>query len=285
MTMTDDPTVGQNPPYGASLNYWLKTAIAGDVSVAVLNSQGQTVRVLGGTRQAGLNRVWWDLRGEQSKIARMRTAPLFGPPDWRMGTEGWYQSADVGRVAPLMPPGRYTVKLTVGQQEFTQALDVRKDPNSGASEEEIATQATMLTGVRNDLDTTVDMINEIETVRAQLVSLRTALSTDARAADVRASADSLEQKFIAVEENLAQLRVTGRGQDQTRWPTKLAGQLNYLYGNVSSSDYAPTTQSGEVATVLNIQVKANRQMLDRLLATELEAFRNMVRQRNLRIIM
>ena len=29
-----------------------------------------------------------------------------------------------------MPPGRYTVKLTVGGQSFTQPLEVLKDPNS-----------------------------------------------------------------------------------------------------------------------------------------------------------
>jgi hypothetical protein len=183
-----------------------------------------------------------------------------------------------------MPPGRYTVKLSVAGQDYTQPLDVLKDPNSGASEQEIAAQSETLTSLRNDLEATVEMINEIEVVRAQLVSLRTTLATDPKTADVRAMADTLERKFIEVEENLVQLRMTGRGQDGTRWPTKLGGQLNYLSSGIGSSDYAPTTQAREVGTLLNGQVRTNRQALDKLLNTDLEAFRNLVRQRNLRVV-
>ena len=67
VTMSDDPTAGQNPPYGAAINYHLKSAPSGEVRIRIEDSKGQTVRTLTGTKNVGLNRVTWDLRGEQSK--------------------------------------------------------------------------------------------------------------------------------------------------------------------------------------------------------------------------
>jgi hypothetical protein len=54
---SDDPTAGQNPPYGAAINYYLKSA-ARDVSIKITDAQGQTVQTIRGTRTAGINRVW-----------------------------------------------------------------------------------------------------------------------------------------------------------------------------------------------------------------------------------
>ena len=56
-----------------------------------------------------------------------------------------------GRVAPgtntlsiLAPPGNYTVRLTVGNVTETKPLVVRKDPNSGGTEGDIAAQTAAL---------------------------------------------------------------------------------------------------------------------------------------------
>ena len=77
VTMSDDPTAGQNPPYGASINYYLKSAPSGDVKIRIEDAKGQTVRTLTGTKTVGINRVNWDLRGEQTKEVRLRTSPAY----------------------------------------------------------------------------------------------------------------------------------------------------------------------------------------------------------------
>src|SRR3989454_9900062 len=129
MAMTDDPTAGQNPPYGAAINYWLKPVPTGDVTLTILDAGGQTVRTLQGTKSVGINRVWWDLRTDSTKAARLRTTPLYDP-ELRLGPEGARPAPRVGRMTVLVPPGTYTVKLKVGGQEQSQPLVVRKDPNS-----------------------------------------------------------------------------------------------------------------------------------------------------------
>jgi photosystem II stability/assembly factor-like uncharacterized protein len=272
--MTDDPTAGQNPPYGAAINYWVKAAQADSAAITIADAGGQTVRTFRGPAKAGLNRVWWDLRNEETREARLRTAPTYAP-EVRLGTEGWRAAPGVGRLSVLVPPGTYSVKVKVGGQEFTQPLVLRKDPNSGGSEEEIQTQFKTLVALQGDLNGAVDMINQIESVRGQLQGLRAVLPPE-----VRAAADSLDRKFSDVETNLHEVRVTGRGQDNIRWPTRLAGQIAYLAGGVASSDFAPTTQQNEVQQLLEGQLKAVRTQLDGLVNRDLAQFNARLKERN-----
>src|SRR5438445_10813639 len=111
--MTDDPTAGQNPPYGATINYWLKSAPTGDVTLTMQDAGGKTIRTLKGTKNAGLNRVWWDLRNDSTPPARLRTPPLYAP-DVRLGGEGWRLAPGVGGVRGRMAPGRVSARLVVG---------------------------------------------------------------------------------------------------------------------------------------------------------------------------
>lgn len=274
----NDPTVGQNPEYGASINYWLKSEPSGDVTITIQQPGGQTVRTLRGSKAAGVNRVHWDLRNEPTKEARMRVKPLYA--DWVDVPADGRPAPGVGRLSVLMPPGIYTVKLSVDGQEFTQSLEVRKDPNSGGSESEIRTQVARLQDLQTDMNTAVDMYNQLEVIRAQVQSMGRVLA-DAALRDVRAAADSLERKAIAIEENVHQLLITGRGQDNIRWPTRLLGRIGYLANGIASSDFAPTTQQGQVHDLLKEQIRTYRGQLDQFLSRDVAAFNQLLRQRNI----
>lgn len=282
--MTDDPTAGENPEYGASINYWLP-GNSGAVSIAIQDAGGNTIRTLSGTRTAGLNRVYWDLRHEQSKQALLRTAPD-GAPEIRVGPDGTRAAPGIGRMAILAAPGSYTVKVSANGQELTQPLRVLKDPNTAGTEQNIAQQNALLQTIQADVNQTVDMINQIEVVRAQLQQLGpiVAASADAnsKASDeLRVSAEALENKFKEVEGRLHQLRLTGRGQDGVRWPNQLAGKLLYLQGGVSSSDFAPTAAHGEVQQQLSREVQEAKRALDGLMQRDLPAFNEVLRRRNI----
>ncbi|HXF96053.1 MAG TPA: hypothetical protein VNI61_08105, partial [Gemmatimonadales bacterium] len=274
-----DPSVGQNPPYGASLHYWARTAARDttkdSVTVTIQDSAGRTVRTFKAPpARAGVNRLWWDLRFDQTKEARLRVSPLHAP-DVAVGPEG-KPAPGVGRVALLAPPGTYTVKLSVGGQELTQPVAVRKDPNSGGSLEEIRAQTALAAEVVNDLDAAVEMINTLERVRGQLAGLKATLGDDTATADVRRAADSLDRKALAVEERLFQVRVTGRGQDLLRWPMQVAEQLGYLAQSLTSSDFGPTAQHREVHQVLRAELAAARERYQRLLADDVAAFNRLL---------
>ena len=86
------------------------------------------------------------------------------------------------------------------------------------------------------------------------------------------------------ELEVVDLRMTGRGQDEVRYPVMIGGQLSYLAGGVSASDFTPTTQQKEVQQILENQLKATRTALDHLIQTDLPAFNSDLRAKGLKEI-
>ena len=274
-----DPTSGANPPDGAAINYWIKTERKDTVRIEIVDAAGAVVRKMTGTGQAGINRVWWNLRTDAPKAVKLRTPPLHAP-EVTITAEG-RGSSDQFPLTLLAPPGNYTVKLKVGGQEYSQALEVRKDPNSGGSEAEIGQQMELLKQIRADLDSAAAMINALETVRHQLAALKITISDDTTRKPIATEADSLDAKAIAVEQELIELRLTGRGQDLIRYPVKIAGRLAYLGGDVNGSDYAPTAQQRAVYAELKSQLTAVRQRFDGFFARDVAAFNSLLAQRGM----
>jgi len=278
VTISDDPAAGQNPPYGAAISYYLKSAPSGDVKVLILDANGQTVRTINGTKTPGINRVTWDLRSEQSKEVRLRTSPAYAP-EIRLNAEGWRPLPEGGRMSLLLAPGTYTVKLTVAGQELTQPLVVLKDPNSSGSEQDIQQQTAMLLDIRKDMETVAEMVNQIEVIRSQLDMIQSLLQTDGV---VKSASNDLDKKLIDIEENLIQRRLTAQGQDTVRWPPRLISKLNYLANGLSgSADFPPTNQQREVHAQLKEQLATHRKRLDGVVNNDLSAFNKLLRERNI----
>ena len=147
-TNTDTPLppeepAGKNPPDGAILYYYLKSAAAGPVIIDVLDNIGKVVAKFDSTDRApapsatlnvplywlrpfqrpettaGMHRFVWDLHG----------APVAGGGGGRGGPpiSAIYRDTPVSQ-GPWMPAGEYTVRLTVGGKSYTQALVVKPDP-------------------------------------------------------------------------------------------------------------------------------------------------------------
>jgi photosystem II stability/assembly factor-like uncharacterized protein len=278
----DDPTAGANPPYGADINYWLGTA-GGTASVAILDAAGKTVRTMQGTTRAGLNRVYWDLSNEPSKTARMRTKPLYDA-EFTMDADGTRPAPGFGTLSVLMPPGRYTVRLTAAGKTMTQPLEVLKDPSETVTTLDMTASAELLKKVQADMTTSADMLLTIESVRAQLDSLAAQIGGNSSMADVRAQGDSVGRKFVVTEGNLIDMRMTGRGQDEVRYPAQLGAQLNYLAGGIAASDFAPAAQQQKVGQVLAKQVRDTHAALQSLINTDLAKFNTLLRSRGLKTI-
>jgi hypothetical protein len=62
-----------NPPFGAALTYYLREDLPKDAAKVVLtvsDASGKTVRTLNGPTEAGLHRIYWDLRDEAHATQR-----------------------------------------------------------------------------------------------------------------------------------------------------------------------------------------------------------------------
>lgn len=135
-------------------------------------------------------------------------------------------------------------------------MEVRKDPNSEGSEADIAAQIALARQLRGDHEQVAGAVNELEWIRRQLKDLQAVLTDagDDRASLVEAIAE-VDGTLIAVKEKMVQLRRTGTGQDQIRWPTMLSGRLAYLIRVVTVNDFPPTDQHREVQGVLEERMR------------------------------
>jgi len=270
----DDPTTGEDPRYGASINYWLKAPAAQAPRITITDAAGKIVRTIVGSNVAGINRVTWDLRDEPSMAVTLRTSPMYAPYI-TVGPEG-RTAPGTAQVSVLTPPGTYTVKLSVGGQESSKPLEVRKDPNSGGTEGDIVAQTRLATAIRDDMNRAATAVHRMESVRVQLAALRTAVAD----AEVTRAVAALEEKVTALEMELVDLRQTGTGQDGVRFGSKLISKLGYLANGLISNDFRPTDQQVEVQGILNAQLSQHLSALESLLGGDLNALNALLRQRN-----
>jgi photosystem II stability/assembly factor-like uncharacterized protein len=105
---------GVNPQPGTAISYYLKAAATGDVKIAITDYAGKVVRQMDGTKDAGLNRVQWNLRG---------TPPAAGAGRGGGGGGG----GRGGQGGASIDPGTYLLKLSVGGKDFTSKVVVEAD--------------------------------------------------------------------------------------------------------------------------------------------------------------
>jgi photosystem II stability/assembly factor-like uncharacterized protein len=282
-----DPVAGFNPPDGVPIQYWLAAAVKGEkdkatgeqkdeIEIKIEDAAGKVVRTFKGPAKAGLNRAWWDLAYDKTPEARLRTSPL-GARYVKVGVEG-IPAPGVQRLEVVAPIGEYKVKLAVGGRELSQPLTLLKDPGAGGSEADVRAQGDLVRDLFEDVKQCVEAINKTESARGQLAALEVRLG-DKGPKDVKDAAEALDKKLLAVEEDLFQMRVTGRGQDALRWPMKVTEQLAYLLGNASESDYAPTASQVAVHQLLHDEAARARKAVDDLLATDLARFNTMLAEK------
>jgi photosystem II stability/assembly factor-like uncharacterized protein len=151
----DEPS-GQNPPDGAVINYFLKEAVAGPVTLEIVDGAGRIVRRYSSddpvspvtdtgnvprywirpaavpSRTAGMHRFVWDLHFPPPQVEAF-TYPIAAVP------------GDTPRqpTGPWVLPGRYTVTLLAGDARVSQALEVRMDPRVKTAPFDLEQQFTL----------------------------------------------------------------------------------------------------------------------------------------------
>src|SRR5689334_7117593 len=65
-----------NPQPGTAISYYLKSAPTGDVKITISDYTGKVVRNLVATKDIGINRIQWNMRGDPPP--RPANAPPFG---------------------------------------------------------------------------------------------------------------------------------------------------------------------------------------------------------------
>ena len=293
MLMPDDPTEGRNPPEGAAINFFLKSAPkkssdgkADDdtVKLVIADGSGNVVRTLkaGKDASAGLNRVWWNLRMDPTPDFKLRTPPLY-LPHFPLEPDGTRKFPTAEPLSVLVPPGTYSVKLVVDGKDVSrpQPLVVKKDPNTAGTEADIQAQTKMLMRVREQMAAATGLVNRAESIRSQAKRVLDVLPEGESGNTVRQAAEELDRKIVAVESRLFNMTSTGRGQDQLRLPSQLIEKLSHLADVVGLNDFAPTDQEGEVLDKLTKELADAGQRLDAIGDADVAAFNTVLAQHKL----
>ncbi|MGE5340645.1 MAG: VPS10 domain-containing protein [Candidatus Omnitrophota bacterium] len=187
-----------NPPFGAAIHYYLDAATASDpnspkVQLHVYDMDGTLVRTFDGTRQQGINRVYWDLRGK----------PVFNklPDELKDDDSIRWLGLPSG---PFVLPGTYKVVLECGKTRLEKTVEVRKDKNLEFPIDEWKENQVMLNRVNESMYQNYKVtfgikeinrqLKEVEAEGAKMKDMPQALSV--KLADVRKTLDQLIAFFI-----------------------------------------------------------------------------------------
>ncbi len=278
----------------ATINYYLKDVPKGPApQITILDGEGRQVTTLRGSLRKGINRVSWNLRYEGAEQARLRTKPPGNPRVVeekrfleRWEREGWYPILSWGTTAGfrgfLAAPGTYTVKLQTGGRELVEELEVRKDPRSAGTTEDIEEQVELQFAIREDLNAVSRMINQIEWMRKQMGVLRDALAGNAENRELLTAIGEFDKKLRSVEDELFQPILAEGDSKSFRFPQKLYCKFSVLSGDISDSvDFAPNKQQREVHALLRHQLEIEKARFAELLENDLAAFNAMLQAKNI----
>jgi photosystem II stability/assembly factor-like uncharacterized protein len=244
---------GKNPPDGAMIDYYLKETTKTPVTLEILDSDMKVVRRFSSSDQpepvaekeldvptywirpsqilsaeAGAHRFVWDLR--YAPLARInRSYPIAAI---------LHDTASEPR-GPWVMPGRYTVKLTVGEKTIVQPMTVKMDPRVRTAPEGLKQQFELSMQCYEDLGHAQSTVQEIRKLRAELKEARE-----------KAKDDAARKEIAKLEEQTAQLEGVERGRRERRTGSAVAPTLGRakeemlrLLEILQGADVTPTTQA------------------------------------------
>ncbi|HKY05830.1 MAG TPA: glycosyl hydrolase, partial [Blastocatellia bacterium] len=274
-----EATVGQNPPNGVVIYYYLKEKPKGEVSIELLDSSGKSVRKYTGRADAPAPAQGQGFGGGQPRVSveaglnRFVLDPRHADAVGFPGLIMWAGTLQ----GPRIVPGQYQVRLTVDGKTQTQTFEYKKDPRLDTTPADFAKQLELLIQIRDKVTKTHEAILEIRDVRKQVEEITNRVKDDPKGKAIADAAKSLNAKMTAVEEALYQTK-NQSNQDPLNYPIRLNNKMAALTGVVSSADAAPTEQAYAVYQDIAGKIDAELSKLDQIMKTDLPAFNRLVRE-------
>ncbi len=168
--------LGQNPPAGAVIDYWLQDDNPEAVTLTIKDAQGKLIRRFSSadkpqkltanqyfqdgwiapekilSAKAGMHRFVWDLRHPRARSLN------YG---FKM-TAVWHDGTPIGPQGALVLPGDYSVELEAGKKTMRQIFTVKMDPRSTVGIGSLQAQQTMVAEISTMLNSVVDAYHHLK---------------------------------------------------------------------------------------------------------------------------
>ena len=182
--------VGENPPPGALITYYLKSQPQGQVDITITDKDGRIVRQMRRVADdAGMNRVAWDLqlnspagsdssRGGRGGAGGDSTAADTSLTALRLRrAAGPAVGEEESEFAPFsgghyVLPGTYTVTLSVDGKRYAKSVQVELDPRSDMTTAQLVAQSDASARMRELTEHTSRVIATTNNVLQQLTRLQ-----------------------------------------------------------------------------------------------------------------
>jgi hypothetical protein len=236
---------GPNPPSGIPITYYQqKRHIYGRMKLEVFDANGKLIDTLPSNNRRGVSRVNWPMRLKAPRVPPAATAA--------------FEAAQ----GPRVVPGTYTVKLTRGNETYTETLNVGLDARAKYTIEDRQANFDALMRLYNllgDMSYDVDRING---VRADLLARADKLPKDPALAkqlqDLASNVDQIRTKIVATKEGGA---ITGE--------ERLREKTSQLYGALDGYGGRPAEYQTARIDSLKKELGDVEAQFDALLAKEL----------------
>ena len=216
-------TVGQNPPEGAIIDYYLKGAATGPITLTISDLAGHVVREFSDvappadtlmpnvpaywlqaptvmSKAPGMHRIAWDLRyATPPSLPFGYTGTLL---DYVEFTLNWHaipgQTPSLQPVGPLVVPGTYNATLKVAGKSYAVRLVVIADPRVGVPQAALEAQLQLMQHMVAGLGTSNEGFTQLSRLRAALAALPAQVAGKTGASEITAAAQSLDASLPAL---------------------------------------------------------------------------------------
>lgn len=252
--VASDKWSGENPGGLSAAYYFLKEAPKGDITLEVLDAQNKVLNTLSSKplprigsseyvkdeedalkklalpKEAGVQVMWWDPAYAGAELIPNAMVdsgdPFFGP---------------------LLPPGTYSVRVTVDGQSQTTPLKIIADPRVTMTEEQYKAQTDFALAIRGDITRLTRLVLQIQSVRKQLLSRNELLKKNAIAAQLNKDSEALITKLNDLEAQMQNSKaVVVYDILAFKGGAKLYSRMAFVYDAVISTDGLPTQGEREV---------------------------------------
>ena len=211
----DESFNGPSRNTDAFITYYQKSRhIFGDLKIEILDPDGKVLDTIAGSKHRGLNRATWSMR-MKAPIVPPAASVLFGAAQ-----------------GPRVVPGTYTVRMTKGDQVYTQPLQIVLDPREKFTLEDRKAQFDLTMKIFHTIEHMSYGVNAIEGVRdeanARAAKLGEKDPLRAHLQHLAEESDKLRSKIVATKEGGA---ITGE--------ERIREHLGELYGNVNGYEGRP----------------------------------------------
>jgi hypothetical protein len=242
-----EPDEPQYPPAGANIDYYLASEPSGEIKLEILDAQGDVVRVFsseGGEALApqGVTMAQWNLAAVGTpKLPKSAGMHRFG---WDLRYAGPWDAVPErsGQRGPMVPPGTYQARLTVGGSSNTVSFEANMDPRvveSGVTNADVQSQVELALKARDGLS------------NARLAALRVEEALEKKAGD--ATLTEIKTQLITGPIRYSQ--------------PMIVDQFSYLYGNLLTADQKPGQDAMDRYEELTKQLQEQVQKLEKVLQT------------------